>query len=161
MVNSRSSKTSGELIVVRNRRASFNYELDDRFEAGIVLTGSEVKSIRNGKIEIVDAYASIEGDEIWLNQLYIAPFEQATHFGHEPRRKRKLLLKRREIEKIKEAMTGKSSTIIPLRIYFKEGLAKVEIAIARGKTHGDKRHTIAEKEAEKEARNALGRRQKT
>ena len=147
-------------MVVRNRRATFDYQLEDRFEAGLVLMGSEVKSLRNGKVEIVDAYASIENKEAWLNQLYIAPFEQATHFGHEPRRKRKLLLKQREIEKLEEALKGQRATLIPLRIYFKEGLAKVEIAIAYGKSHGDKRQAIAQKEADAEARNALGRVQK-
>jgi SsrA-binding protein len=146
-----------EKLVARNRRATFDYALEDRFEAGLVLTGSEVKSLRDGKVEIVDAYATIESGEAFLYQLYVAPFEQASYFGHEPRRKRKLLLHRREIEKLGGALKDRGYTLIPIRLYFKGSHAKLELALARGKTHGDKRQDIARKDAEREARNAMGR----
>jgi SsrA-binding protein len=147
----------GERLVARNRRASFDYSLEDRYEAGLVLLGSEVKSLRAGKVEIVDSYGTVEGGEAWLYQLFIHPYEQANAFGHEPRRKRKLLLSRREIDKLGEALKDRGYTLVPTRLYFKDGRAKVEIALARGKTKGDKRQSIARKEADREARNAMGR----
>jgi SsrA-binding protein len=150
----------GEKVVARNKRATFDYHLEDHYEAGLVLTGSEVKSIRAGKVEIVDAYADVERGEAWLNQLYVAPFEQATVFGHEPRRKRKLLLNRGEIEKLEGKLKDRGYTLVPVRIYFKGGKAKIEIALGRGKTKGDKRQDIARKDAEREARVAMGRARK-
>ncbi len=149
----------GEQLVARNRRASFDYALEDHWEAGIVLLGSEVKSLRAGKLEMVDAYASVEGGEAWLHQLYLPPFEHATTFAPEPRRKRKLLLHRQQIEKIADQLKkDRGYTLIPTKIYFKGGRVKVEIALARGKTKGDRRQDIAKKDAEREARAALGRR---
>lgn len=150
----------GEKVVARNKRASFDYALEDRYEAGLILTGSEVKSLRAGKVEIVDAFADVDRGEAWLNQLYIAPFEQAAVFGHEPRRRRKLLLNRSEIEKLDSKLKDRGYTLIPLRIYFKGRRAKIEIALARGKTKGDKRQDIARKDAEREARVAMGRERK-
>jgi SsrA-binding protein len=150
----------GEKIVARNKRATFDYHLEDRYEAGLVLTGSEVKSIRAGKVEIVDAYADVERGEAWLNQLYVAPFEKATVFGHEPRRRRKLLLNRSEIDKLEGKLKDRGYTLVPVRIYFKGGKAKIEIALGRGKTKGDKRQDIARKDAEREARVAMGRARK-
>ncbi len=150
----------GEKLIARNRRATFDYALEDRYEAGMSLMGSEVKSLRDGKVEIVDAYAAIERGEAWLYQLFIAPLEHASVFGHEPRRKRKLLLKRSELDKLDDALKDRGYTLIPTRLYFKDGRAKVEIALARGKTKGDKREAIARKEADKEARNAIGRARK-
>lgn len=147
----------GEKVVARNKRATFDYHIEDRWEAGLVLTGSEVKSIRAGKVEIVDAYADVDRGEAWLNQLYVAPFEQATVFGHEPRRKRKLLLSRHEIDKIEDELKDRGYTLVPLRIYFKGRVCKVEIALARGKTKGDRRQDIAKKDAQREARAAMGR----
>jgi SsrA-binding protein len=150
----------GEKIVARNKRASFDYHLEDHFEAGLVLTGSEVKSIRAGNVEIVDAYADIDRDEAWLHQLYVAPFEQASVFGHEPRRRRKLLLHRSEIEKLAGKLKDRGYTLVPVRIYFKGGKAKIEIALGRGKTKGDKRQDIARKDAERETRVAMARARK-
>ena len=158
--STKTGKANDEKVVAKNRRATFDYELEDRYEAGLVLVGSEVKSLRAGKVEIVDAYGSIENGEAWLMQLYIAPFEQASYFGHEPRRKRKLLMKRKELEKLGAALKDRGYTLIPTRLYFKGRVAKIELALARGKTRGDKRQDIAKKDAQKEARNALGRSRK-
>jgi len=155
--NENARRARGERLIAKNRRATFDYELEDRYEAGLSLLGSEVKSLRDGKVEIVDAYAAIEKGEAWLMQLFIAPLAHASVFGHEPRRKRKLLLKRSEIDKLDDALKDRGYTLIPTRLYFKDGRAKVEIALARGKTKGDKRQAIARKDAEREARNAIGR----
>lgn len=150
-------KESGDRDVARNRRASFDYSLEDHWEAGLALLGSEVKSLRAGKVEMVDAWATVENHEIWLHQLYIPPYEQASVFGHEPRRKRKLLLSRHEIDKIEDELKDQGYTLVPLRIYFKGRVAKIEIALARGKTKGDRRQDIAKKDAQREARAAMGR----
>lgn len=145
-----------EKTILRNRRASFDYELGDRYEAGIVLTGSEVKSLRAGHAEIADAYASVDRGEAWLKQLRIAPFEMASAFPHEPRRARKLLLHAREIAELEKATQREGHTLVPLRLYFDaRGRVKVELAVARGKTKGDKRQSIKKKEAEREAREAM------
>ena len=119
-----------------------------------------MKSIRAGKVDLVDAFAAVEGGEVWLKQLYVAPFEQASAFPHDTRRSRKVLLHRHEIEQIAEATSRQGLTAVPLRLYFKQGRIKVEIALAKGKKKVDKRADIAKKDAEREARNALGRRQK-
>jgi SsrA-binding protein len=158
--NENARRVRGERLIAKNRRATFDYELEDRYEAGLSLVGSEVKSLRDGKVEIVDAYATIERGEAWLMQLYIAPLAQAAVFGHEPRRRRKLLLKRSEIDKLDDALKDRGYTLIPTRLYFKDGRAKVEIALARGKTRGDKRQSIAKKDADRETRNAIGRARK-
>lgn len=150
-------REGGERLVAQNRRATFDYEIEDRFEAGMVLAGSEVKSLRAGRCEIGDAYATIEGRELWLHQLYIAPFEQASYFGHEPRRKRKLLLHRTELTRIGKSLERGGWTLIAIRVYFKDGRAKIELGLARGRSHGDKRQAIAKKTAEREARDAIGR----
>lgn len=149
-----------ERLVARNRRASFDYELEDHWEAGIVLLGSEVKSLREGKIELVDAWANVEGSEVWLHNMRIAPYAQATIFAHEPKRKRKLLLNRSEIAKIENKLKDRGYTLIPLRVFLKGRNVKVEIALARGKTRGDKRQDIARKDADREARAAMGRARK-
>lgn len=143
-----------EKLVVKNRRAHFDYELQDRFEAGLVLTGSEVKSMRDGRVDVSDAYAVVERGEAWIKQMFVAPFEQAA-FQHEPRRARKLLLHAGEIAEIDRALAQGGLTAVPLRVYFKDGRAKVEIAIAKGKKRYDKRRDIAERDAEREARAAI------
>ena len=153
-------REKGERLIARNRRAGFDYVLEDRYECGLILLGSEVKSLRDGKVEIVDAYGTIEKGEAWLYQLYIAPFEQAAVFGHEPRRKRKLLLNKSEIQKLESALKDRGYTLIPTRLYFKDGRAKIELVLGRGKTKGDKRQAIAKKDADREARNAMGRSRK-
>ncbi len=150
-------KKGGEKLVVVNRRATFDYTIEERYEAGIVLLGSEVKSFRAGKVDVSDAYASEENGEVFLKQLYVAPFEQAKAFPHEPRRPRKLLLHKREIEAIKDATQRGGYTVVPVRIYFKDGTAKVELGVGKGKKHHDKRADIAKKTADREAREAVAR----
>jgi SsrA-binding protein len=150
-------KKDGEQLIVKNRRAFFDYAIDDKYEGGLSLVGSEVKSMRAGKVDLVDAYAAVEGREVWLKQMYIAPFEQASAFPHEPRRSRKVLLHRHEIDQIDGALKKGGCTVIPLRLYFKGGRVKVELALAVGKKKEDKRADIARKTAEKEARAAMGR----
>jgi len=153
-------KSEGIKVVVTNRRASFDYAIEERFEGGLMLFGSEVKSFRAGQVDISDSYAVEERGEIWLKQLYVAPFEQAKAFPHEPRRARKVLLHKREIQEIKDAIQRGGFTVIPTRLYFKGGMAKVELAIAKGKKKGDKRQDIAKKTAEREARDEIGRARK-
>ena len=155
------SEKSGEKLIVRNRRATFDYELEDRYEAGIVLLGSEVKSLRAGAVDLSEAYAALEGNEVWLKQMQIAPFSAAKSFPHEPHRKRKLLLHAREIEQLAKATQRGGYTIVPVRLFFDQnGRVKVEIAIGKGKTKIDKRQDIARKTADREARDAIGRRRK-
>jgi SsrA-binding protein len=140
--------------IVKNRRARFDYEIEETFEAGISLVGSEVKSMRAGKVDLTDAYVAVEDGQAWLKQLYVAPFEQASAFPHEPRRARKLLLHAREIEQIHEALARGGSTAVPMRLYFKQGRVKVEIGVGKGKKKFDKRADIAKRDADREARAA-------
>lgn len=149
-----------EKVIVQNRRASFDYAVEERFEGGLVLVGSEVKSMRAGKVELVDAYASVERGELWLKQMYVAPFERASAFPHEVRRARKVLVKKSEIARIDRAVSREGMTLIPLRLYFRRGRVKVELGLARGKKTHDKRADIARKTADREARAAMGRARK-
>lgn len=151
------AKAGSEQLIVKNRRAHFDYEIEERFEAGIALVGSEVKSMRDGKVDVSDAYVDVERGEAWLKQMYVAPFEQAKVFPHEPRRARKLLLHAREIAEIHEAVARGGYAAVPLRLYFKEGRVKVEIAIGKGKKNYDKRAHIAKRDAERDARRAGSR----
>jgi SsrA-binding protein len=146
-----------EKVIVHNRRATFDYMIEDRFEGGLVLVGSEVKSMRAGKVELVDAYAAVENDELWLKQMYIAPFEQASAFPHEPRRARKVLVRHSEIARMDRAVSREGMTLVPLRLYFKRGRVKVELGLARGKKTHDKRADIKAKTADREAKAAMGR----
>ncbi len=155
-----SAEDAIEKVIVTNRRATFDYAIDERFEGGLVLVGSEVKSMRAGKVELVDSYAAVEGGELWLKQMYIAPFEQASAFPHEPRRARKVLVKASEIARIDRAVSREGMTLVPLRLYFKRGRVKVELGLAKGKKTHDKRADIAAKTAEREARAAMGRARK-
>jgi SsrA-binding protein len=141
-----------EQLVVKNRRARFDYDVEETYEAGLALVGSEVKSMRAGKVDVTDSYAVVENGEAWLKQLFVAPFEQASAFPHEPRRARKLLLHGREIAEIHRALARGGYSAVPLRIYFKKGRVKVELAVARGKKKYDKRADIAKRDAEREAR---------
>jgi SsrA-binding protein len=136
-------ETEGEKLIVKNRRAFFDYAIEDRYEGGLVLVGSEVKSMRAGKVDLMDAYAAEEGGEMWLKQMYIAPFEQASAFPHEPRRPRKILLHTHEIAQLHEASARGGYTIIPLRLYFKKGRVKVELGVGKGKKLHDKRADMA------------------
>jgi SsrA-binding protein len=154
------SDASGEKLIVKNRRALFDYAVEERYEGGLVLVGSEVKSMRAGRVDIVDAFAAVENGEMWLKQLHIAPFEQARAFPHEPRRARKVLLHAREIVQMHKAVMRGGYTLIPLRLYFKGGRVKVELGLAKGKKTHDKRADIAKKTADREARAVMGRRGK-
>ncbi len=139
-------------VIATNRKASFEYFLLEKFEAGIALVGTEIKSIRAGQVSIQEAYVDIQdGKEAWLIESHIAPYEQASRFNHEPKRKRKLLLHKKQIREIWNNVRIKGMTIVPTRIYLKDGRAKIEIALAKGKKAYDKRATIAKRD---EARNA-------
>ena len=134
-------------LIAENRRARFDYFLEETFEAGLVLTGSEVKSLRNGRANIAESYASVEGDEVVLINADITPFAQANRFNHEPRRHRKLLLHRKQLDKLIGAVTREGRTIIPTKLYWNDkGLAKLEIALAKGKKLHDKREATAERD---------------
>ncbi len=150
----------GDRVIVLNRRATFDYAIEETFEGGLVLVGSEVKSMRAGKVEIVDAFASVDNGELWLKQLYIAPFVQAKAFPHETRRPRKVLLHKAEIARIDRAASREGYTLIPLRLMFRRGHVKVELGLAKGKKTHDKRRAIAKKDAEREARALVGRSRK-
>lgn len=140
----------GIKIVATNRRAKHEYFILDQYEAGLVLRGSEVKSIRAGQVSIAEAYVRTDGNEAWLVDAHTAPYEQASIYNHEPRRPRKLLLHRKELDELWDAVRKKGVTIIPTKVYLKDGLAKVEIAIARGKKLYDKREAIAKKDLQRE-----------
>jgi SsrA-binding protein len=144
-----SPMSTGIKIIVDNRRARYEYHLDDRYEAGIELLGSEVKSLRAGKANLQDAFAAIERGEVVLHNLHISPYSHGGYANHEPVRPRKLLLKRAEIGKLQKATEQKGFTLVPTKIYFKNGWAKVEIAVGRGKKLYDKRQDIAEREAKR------------
>ncbi len=145
--------------VASNRQASFRYELLDRFEAGMVLRGTEVKALRDGGAQLKDSYATINPDgEMWLHNLHIPPYKPAARENHPPERNRKLLLHRREIERIVGRISEKGLTIVPTRIYFKDGRAKVEIALARGKDRFDKRQSIKEREMKRDLDRELSER---
>jgi SsrA-binding protein len=150
-------KNASDGLLVKNRRATFDYEIEERFEGGLVLMGSEVKSMRAGKVEMVDAFCAVEKGELWLKQMYIAPFEQASAFPHEPRRARKVLLHKHEIEKLGSAVAREGYTLVPLRLYLVKGRVKIEIGVAKGRKVHDKRAHIAEKTADREAKAALRR----
>jgi SsrA-binding protein len=137
-------------VVATNRKARHNYYLLDTYEAGIVLKGSEIKSIRGGQISLAQAYVSTDGREAWLMNAHIAPYNEASRFNHDPVRPRKLLLHASEIRKLSEKVSQKGATIVPLRVYLKDGLAKIEIALAKGKKHYDKRAEIAKRDAQRE-----------
>jgi SsrA-binding protein len=145
-------------VVATNRKARHEYFILDTFEAGIALMGSEIKSIRSGKISLAEAYVNLDDGEAWLVNAHVAPYDQASHFNHDPIRRRKLLLHRSEIERLWNQVRQKGVTIIPLRIYLKEGRAKVEIAVAKGKKLYDKRTDIAKRDAEREIERQFRRR---
>ena len=151
-------KAEGEKTVAVNRKAGHDYEFLERYEAGIALTGTEVKSIRDGRVNLRDAFARVQNGELWLHNMHIAEYPAASQFNHEPTRPRKLLAHRREIKKLEEATTTKGTTIIPLAIYFKDGRAKVEIGVAKGKQQFDKRQSIKKKEMDRDLRKAMSHR---
>jgi len=145
-------------VVSTNRKALHDYFIDETYEAGIVLRGSEIKSIRAGRVSLKEAYVRIDDNlEAWLIDAHIAPYESASHFNHDPRRPRKLLLHKQEILRLWNKVRQKGVTIVPLRMYLKDGKAKVEIAVARGKKKYDKRAEIARREMEREIQRELRR----
>jgi SsrA-binding protein len=141
--------------VATNRQAAYRYELLDKIEAGLQLQGSEVKSLRDGKVQLKDAYASLHDGEVWLHNVHIAPYAPASRENHEPERPRKLLLHRREIDRLIGTTQEKGLTIVPTRMYFKGPRAKVEIAVARGKDVGDKRRALKDRDQRREIERAL------
>jgi SsrA-binding protein len=153
-------REKGRKVIAQNRKARHDYSIEDVFEAGLVLTGTEVKSLRAGRATLTDGFATIDDGEAWLRGVHIPQYDLGTWTNHEPRRARKLLLHRDEIRRIINKTKESGLTMIPLAIYFKDGYAKVEIAIARGRKSYDKRHAIAERESKREADRALGRRSK-
>jgi len=152
-------RPTGTKVVATNRQARRNYSVLETIEAGLVLKGSEVKSLRDGKIQIAESFARIDGNEVWLHQLTIAVYSHAqVHTGHEETRKRKLLLHSHEIDRLRARVDPEHLSLIPLSVYFKDGRAKVELAVARGRKTHDKRQAIAERDADREVRRELARR---
>ena len=147
-----------EKTISLNRRARHEYSIDDTVEAGIALSGTEIKSIRAGKVSLTDAYARIERGEAWLVGAHIAPWEGGNRMNHEPKRDRKLLLHRSEIDSLHGKVREKGLTLVPTRMYFKDGRVKVEIALARGRERADKRRVIAERDAQRDIERAFKRR---
>ncbi len=150
----------GVKVVAKNRRAVFDYAIEERVEAGIALTGSEVKSLREANVALSDSYAALRGDDLWLLNCRIGEYKAAASFGHAPLRERRLLLHRSEIEKLRGKIEQRGYTLVPISIYFKDGWAKVELGLGRGKTHEDRRDHIAERESRREMDRALSRKRR-
>lgn len=154
-------KNDGIIMIASNRKAKHDYFLEDQYEAGIALRGTEIKSVRARQVSLREAYINTDGYQAWLVNAHIAPYDPASKMNHDPRRIRKLLLHKREIKKLYEGVSQKGYTIIPISMYLKSGKAKVEIALARGKKHYDKRHEIAKRDADREISRAIGRRRRS
>lgn len=154
------AKERGRKLIAQNRKARHEFFIEDVFEAGLVLTGTEVKSLRAGRATLSDAFAEISEGEVWLHGAHIPEYLQGTWNNHAPRRKRKLLLHRTEIDKMASRVNERGLTVIPLSMYFKDGRAKVELALAKGKRTYDKRQVLAKRDAERETVRELGRRAK-
>ena len=150
--------TNTERTVASNRKARHDYAILERFEAGIVLTGSEVKSLRQGRASLAEAYARIRGGEAWLENMHIPPYEQGEKRGYDPLRDRKLLLHRREIERLIGKQKEQGLALVPMRVYFSHGLAKVEIGLGRGKREYEKRQATLKRQHDREMERAIGRR---
>jgi SsrA-binding protein len=148
-------------VVATNRRARRDYYIEDRYEAGLVLTGTEIKSIRAGRVNLSDGYVAPRSDELWLLQVHIAAYQPAGRHGHDPLRPRKLLLHRREIDRLTSQVQERGYTVIPLRLYLKHGRAKVEIGLVRGKRKYDKRAAIAKRDSERQIERALRERERS
>lgn len=154
------AKNQSIKIVAENRRARHDYHIHETFEAGIVLTGTEIKSLRGGRANLTDSYARIENGELYLISAHISPYDQGNRFNHEPRRNRKLLMHKAEILRLLGKTREKGYTLVPLKIYLSHGLAKVELALASGKDLYDKRQSAAEKDAKREVERTLRDRQR-
>lgn len=150
----------GRKLVAQNKKARHDYHLHDRYEAGMVLTGTEVKSLRAGRASLADAFATVDAGEVWLRNAHIPEYEFGTWTNHATKRNRKLLLHRKEIDKLAKEVANSGRTIVPLSIYFSDGYAKVELAVATGKKDWDKRETIRRRDDEREAQRALASRTK-
>ncbi len=148
----------GRRVIASNRRARFDYELLETFEAGIVLSGSEVKSLRGGHASLGEAFARVDGGEIWLENMHVAPYEQGEKRGYDPRRRRKLLMHRKEIDRLAGVTAEKGLTLVPIQLYFAHGLAKVQIGLGRGKARFEKRQSVIEREARREMERATSHR---
>ncbi|MQA11218.1 MAG: SsrA-binding protein SmpB [Pseudonocardiaceae bacterium] len=151
------AKERGRKVIVSNRRARHDYTILDTYEAGLVLVGTEVKSLRDGKASLADAFATVDDGEVWLRGVHIPEYVQGTWTNHEPRRHRKLLLHRGEIAKLVGKTKESGLTLVPLSLYFKDGKVKVELALAKGKRTYDKRQALAKRDAEREIARAAGR----
>ena len=147
-------------VVARNKKAGFDFQIEERFEAGLALTGSEVKSLRAGNANLADAYARPVKGELFLMNLRIGEYDKAAHFGHAPLRDRKLLVARAQIDKLTSKVERAGYTLVPLQLYFRGGWAKVELALAKGRSHEDRRDAIAERESKREMDRALSRRRR-
>ena len=154
------AREQGQKMIAQNKKARHDYAIEDTFEAGLVLSGTEVKSLRQGRASLVDGFVDLDRGEAWLHGVHIPEYSQGTWTNHSARRKRKLLLHREEIDKIERRVNEKGLTVVPLALYFKDGRAKVEIALARGKKSWDKRQSIAERTAKREVEVEVGRRLK-
>ena len=152
------AKEKGRALVAQNRKARHDYHIHDTWEAGVVLSGTEVKSLREGRANLTDAFATVDDGEVWLRSAHIPEYSHGTWTNHTARRTRKLLLNRREITRMERELGTAGSTLVPLSIYFADGYAKVEVALATGKREYDKRHTLAERESRREAERALAAR---
>jgi SsrA-binding protein len=155
-----SNRKGGRKLIAQNRKARHDYSVLDVFEAGVMLTGTEVKSLRLGRASLVDGFATIDDGEVFLRNVHIPEYEQGSWTNHEPRRTRKLLLHRAEIERLIGKTKESGLTLVPLSLYFSQGKVKVELALARGKRSYDKRQDLARKDADREVQRALGRRAK-
>lgn len=149
------AKETGHKLIAQNKKARHDYLILDTYECGLVLTGTEVKSLRQGRASLVDGFAQVDGGEVWLHNVHIPEYAQGTWTNHSARRKRKLLMHRGEIDKLIGKLQETGLTLVPLRLYFKEGRAKVEVALARGKREYDKRQTLREKQDRREAERAV------
>ncbi len=154
------AKELGRKVIAQNRKARHDYAIEDVFEAGMVLVGTEVKSLRAGRASLVDGYAFVDVGEVWLKGVHIPEYDEGSWTNHEPTRARKLLLNRNEINKITNKLKESGLTLIPLSLYFLDGKAKVEIGVARGRKNYDKRQALAAKDAKREVERATGRRSK-
>jgi SsrA-binding protein len=160
MTRQKNQEPKDEKTICRNRRATHNYQILDTLECGLVLKGTEVKSLREGSASLEDAYAKVEGGEVWLINCDIPEYSMGNKLNHKPKRPRKLLLHRREIARFAGKASERGFTLVPLRLYFKKGLAKVELAVARGKQEFDKRDALRKADAQKEIRRALSARRR-
>jgi len=152
--------SGGIKVISENRKAFHDYHIEDRIEAGIILTGTEIKSIRNGRVNLKDSYARLDNGEVWVHQMHISPYEQGNRYNHDPLRPRKLLLHRSEINKLIGRIQQQGLTLIPIKIYLKKGMAKVELAVGQGKKNYDKRQALAEREGKRDIERALRDRNK-